>query len=347
MKTRQTGACIAAVVLTALLHPAGAAAQVPPADGEPLTEAPPEETPVDSASPGAEAAETATAEATAAETTDKPKTQREQALTSFVQLLGDAKAQTTTSGQTAAAFGGGILYRSEDQSLLILARTDASTEALDSQGERGALMLTPEANGQPSFELDWRVFFLCMTRPFKWIEGTCADAKRAEMARQRASEPPASESPLFFPDPDKLDFGVRLYLSGGTSDWTIPADEPMEAAITRRAGVLAYGVDLALRRELIKADDNYVALEAGLGGTVRNLIGDLTAGENSDELDGFLGTDRRIYFGPELYLGLTINALQVGVSLPVFLQGEIDGFSGGQLLVTAIVRDGPKLVIPD
>jgi hypothetical protein len=346
MKTRQTGACIAAALLAALLHPAGAAAQEPPvapgepAAGEPISEAPPEE------NPGAPVADAPGAEATAETTAEKPKTEREQALTSFVQLLGDAKAQTTTSGQTAAAFGGGILYRSQDQSLLILARTEASTEAQDSQGERGALMLTPEANGKPSFELDWRVFFLCMTRPFKWIEGTCADAKRAELARQGSLERSSGSPPSYFPDPDKIDFGVRLYLSGGTSDWTIPADEPM-AAITRRAGVLAYGVDLALRRELIKADDNYVAIEAGVGGTVRNLIGDLTGDENADELDGFLGTDRRIYFGPELYLGLTINALQVGVSLPVFLQGEIDGFSGGQLLVTAIVRDGPKLVIPD
>ena len=84
--------------------------------------------------------------------------------------------------------------------------------------------------------------------------------------------------------------------------------------------MLAYGVDIALRRELIKGPGT---------GQLRRARG------------------RRSSGGTELYLGLTINALNVGIALPVFFDREIDGFSGGQLLVTAIVRDGPKLLIPD
>ncbi len=275
---------------------------------------------------------------------EETQVEREKALTSFVQLLGDARAQTATSGETSAAFGGGILYRGQNQSILILARADADTDALDTQAERGALMLTPESTGQPSFEFDWRVYFFCMNGVFKWRSGACADGSERAGAKQANGS--GQRSPAAH-DPNMVDFGIRLYMSGGTADWAIPAADPMEDPLTHRASVLAYGADVALRREFIKGLDNYVALEAGLGITARNLIGDLTADENRADLEAFLGTDRTFYGGPELYISLTINALNLGISLPIIPFGEVDGFSGGQLLVTAIVRDGPKLVIPD
>lgn len=266
---------------------------------------------------------------------------RENALTSFVQLLGDARAQTTTSGESSAAFGGGILYRGQNQSILILARSDADVDALDTQAERGTFMLTPESTGQPSFEFDWRIYFFCMNGVFAWRKGAC---DRQSRAAAEGAPGPGERAPS---DPNMVDFGLRFYMSGGSSDWAIPAADPMEEPLTQRASVLAYGADLALRREFIKGLDNYVALEAGVGVTVRNLIGDLTGDENRVDREAFLGTDRKFYGGPEFYMSLTINALNLGISLPVIPFGEIDGFSGGQLLVTAIVRDGPKLVIPD
>ena len=286
------------------------------------------------------------------EAAEKNEEEREVALTSFVQLLGDDRAQATTSGESSAAFGGAILYRGQRQSILILARSDAGTGAMDTQAERGALMLTPEASGQPSFEFDWRVYFFCMNEIFRWRRGACADDRGAAGEKVEADNGSRREGRLrrsvsaATRDPDDVDFGFRLYLSGGTSDWTIPTGDPADE-ITRRAGVLAYGADLALRRELIKGQDNYVALEAGVGVTARNLIGDLTADEHRADLEGFLGTDRKFYVGPEVYIGLTINALNLGISLPIIPYGEVDGFSGGQLLVTAIVRDGPKLVMEE
>ncbi len=316
----RTGRCSAALILATFLVSRGAAAQ--PADEPPAEEAAVREREV---------------------ALEEKEAEQENALSSFVQLLGDAKAQTTTSGESSAAFGGGILYRGQDQSILVLARTDASAEALDTQAERGALMLTPESTGQPSFEFDWRIYFLCMISPRRWKAASCSEAQR----EADKGDPSAPRRPARPHDPSKVDVGLRLYMAGGTADWTIPASDPMGEAITRRAGVLAYGVDIAVRREFIKGPSNYVALEAGVGGTVRNLIGDLTAEENRADLESFLGTDNKIYVGPELYLGLTINALNVGIALPVIFDGGIDGFSGGQLLVTAIVRDGPKLVIPD
>ena len=330
MDTIRPGRSITALILATLSIPTGAAAQ----PGEPATE-PPAPVAVD-VKLGAEAALVEERE----EAVEQKEAEQENALSSFVQLLGDARAQTTTSGESSAAFGGGILYRAQDQSILVLARTDATTTALDTQAERGALMLTPESAGQPSFELDWRIYFLCMRSPLHWKTASCSDVEEeAEQGRDTASGPRPH-------DPSNVNVGLRMYMAGGTADWTLPAPDPMDA-ITRRAGVLAYGVDVALRRELIKGPGNYVALEAGVGGTVRNLIGDLTGEESRTDLEAFLGTDDKFYIGPELYLGLTINALNVGIALPVFLDREIDGFSGGQLLVTAIVRDGPKLLIPD
>lgn len=336
MDTIRPGRSISALILAILSIPAGAAAQ--PAE-EPAADSP--ELPAPSA---VDVGSSARAEALQEreEAVKKVVAEQEKALTSFVQLLGDARAQTTTSGESSAAFGGGILYRGQDQSILVLARTDATTTALDTQTERGALMLTPESAGQPSFEFDWRIYFLCMKSPLHWKKASCSDAE-SEAARGGADASEVAPRPH---DPSSVDVGLRFYLAGGTADWTIPAPDPVDA-ITRRAGVLAYGVDMALRRELIKGPGNYVALEAGVGGTVRNLIGDLTGEESRTDLEAFLGTDDKFYIGPELYLGLTINALNVGIALPVFFDGEIDGFSGGQLLVTAIVRDGPKLIIPD
>ncbi len=333
MDTIRPGRSITALILATLSIPTGAAAQ--PAD-EPAEPAGPPVPAID-VELRAEAALVEERE----EAVEQKEAEQENALSSFVQLLGDARAQTTTSGESSAAFGGGILYRAQDQSILVLARTDATTTALDTQAERGALMLTPESAGQPSFELDWRIYFLCMRSPLHWKAASCSDVEKAsEQGRETASGPPRPH------DPSNVDVGLRMYMAGGTADWTIPAPDPMDA-ITRRAGVLAYGVDIALRRELIKGPGNYVALEAGVGGTVRNLIGDLTGEESRTDLEAFLGTDDKFYIGPELYLGLTINALNVGIALPVFFDREIDGFSGGQLLVTAIVRDGPKLLIPE
>ena len=277
-----------------------------------------------------------------AEAAEETREERENALTSFVQLLGDARAQTTTSGESSAAFGGGILYRGQNQSILILARSDADIDALDTQAERGALMLTPESTGKPSFEFDWRIYFFCMNGVFRWKSGACDGHAKAAAAQRAAGAAPRSSV-----DPNMVDFGLRLYMSGGTADWAIPSADPMVEPLTHRASVLAYGADVAIRREFIKGLDNYVALEAGLGITARNLIGDLTADENRADLEAFLGTDRKFYGGPEFYIGLTINALNLGITLPIIPFGEVDGFSGGQLLVTAIVRDGPKLVIPD
>ena len=335
------GRCISALIFAILALPAGSAAQ--PAEGPPAEEAEERATAAPLAADVGLRAEAA-AIREREEAVQEKEAEQEDALSSFVQLLGDAKAQTTTSGQSSAAFGGGILYRGQDQSILVLARTDASTEALDTQAERGALMLTPESTGQPSFEFDWRIYFLCMVSPRRWKASSCTDAQR----EADTGDPGApGRRPPRPHDPSKVDVGLRLYMSGGTADWSIPAPDPMDEGITRRAGVLAYGVDIAVRREFIKGPSNYVALEAGVGGTVRNLIGDLTAEENRADLEAFLGTDTKIYVGPELYLGLTINALSVGIALPVIFDGEIDGFSGGQLLVTASVRDGPKLVIPD
>jgi hypothetical protein len=354
MNTNAMRGCLAAPMLAILLHSTGAAAQ--PARSAGADRGAKRRSPPDAAAGPRSALEPSQA-ALQAQTHESARAMQEvrqmetaleeqeagleNALSSFVQLVGDAKAQTTTSGESSAAFGGGILYRGPDQSILILARTEASSEALDTQVERGALMLTPESTGQPSFEFDWRVYFVCVTRPLAWRTGSCADHQAAEEAGEATSTQRRAASR------DRVDLGARLYLSGGTADWTIPAGDPADDAITRRASVLAYGVDVILRREFIKGLDNYVALEAGVGGTVRNLIGDLTAGENRGHLEAFLGTDRKVYVGPEFYIGLTINALNVGISLPVIPYGEIDGFSGGQLLVTAIVRDGPKLVIPD
>ncbi len=334
---------ISALILATLSIPTGAAAQ--PAD-EPLEPAAPVAVDVKLRTEAVAAREVAV---------EQKEAEQENSLSSFVQLLGDARAQTTTSGESSAAFGGGIIYRGQDQSILVLARTDATTAALDTQAERGALMLTPESAGQPSFEFDWRIYFLCMSSPRHWQPSSCSDAEReADEARgagaEKAAHEPggagASARTARPHDPSKVDVGLRLYMAGGTADWTIATPDPTDA-ITRRAGVLAYGVDIALRREFIRGPSNYVALEAGVGGTVRNLIGDLTAEENRADLEAFLGTDNKIFVGPELYLGLTINALNVGIALPVIFDGEIDGFSGGQLLVTAIVRDGPKLLIPE
>jgi hypothetical protein len=336
MDTMCTGRCVApifALILVARASPAAAQETAEPVVAPAAPEA------------RAEVALRAETDAVRAreEAVEKKEAEHEKALSSFVQLLGDAKAQTTTGGESSAAFGGGILYRGEDQSILVLARTDATVEALDSQAERGALLLTPESAGQPSFEFDWRIYFLCMVTPLRWQRDSCSDVQR-DAAQSGARRGAAAEARPH--DPSMLDVGLRFYMAGGTADWALPAADP-DDAVVRRAGVLAYGVDVAVRREFIKGPGNYVALEAGVGGTVRNLIGDLTGQQSRPDLEAFLGTDDKFYIGPELYLGLTINALNVGIALPVFFEGEIDGFSGGQLLVTAIVRDGPKLVIPE
>lgn len=133
-----------------------------------------------------------------------------------------------------------------------------------------------------------------------------------------------------------LKIGFRGFFEAATADWA-------SGDVKKSAGALASGVGPAIRVQLSnRGSKNEVFVSSHAGFTSRSVRGD--AGSSNEFLSATLGAIRKDYYGYDASVTLSVKQVYGSLSYVRLYGANIDGFTGGQILLAIGIRGGVDLL---